>query len=97
MYMSENVEKKPDEKPSPEQQCKAARGKKAPLFTGETRSIIWGLQARAVQVYLLIVKLEGDIPPLHKRLPHPKWKGDPELNKKRNLGPSCTEGPSKKG
>lgn len=49
--MSEKPEAKPDEKPSPEQRHKAApgRGSKAPLFTKETRTIIWGLQARAVQ------------------------------------------------
>lgn len=49
VYMSDDAEKTPDEKPSPEQSCKVAAGKKAPLFTSETRTIIWGLQARAVQ------------------------------------------------
>ena len=48
--MSEKTEKASDEKPSPEQYGKAAGGKKVPLFTSETRTIIWGLQARAVQV-----------------------------------------------
>lgn len=52
--MSDNAEKAPDEKPSPEQCRKAATGKKAPLFTSETKTIIWGLQARAVQVYITI-------------------------------------------
>lgn len=50
VYMSDDAEKTPDEKPSPEQSCKVAAGKKAPLFTSETRTIIWGVQARAVQV-----------------------------------------------
>ena len=50
--MSDDAEKTPDEKPSPEQCHKAAAGKKALLFTSETRTIIWGLQARAVQVYI---------------------------------------------
>ncbi|KAL9966324.1 hypothetical protein ACROYT_G024378 [Oculina patagonica] len=49
VYMSENTKKTSDEKPSPEPSRKAAGGKKAPLFTCETRTIIWGLQARAVQ------------------------------------------------
>ena len=48
--MSDDAEKTPDEKPSPEQSRVAAAEKKAPLFTSETRTIIWGLQARAVQV-----------------------------------------------
>ena len=54
--MSEKPEAKPDEKPSPEQRHKAApgRGSKAPLFTKETRTIIWGLQARAVQVRIIV-------------------------------------------
>lgn len=54
--MSEKPEAKPDEKPSPEQRHKAApgRGSKAPLFTKETRTIIWGLQARAVQVRTIV-------------------------------------------
>lgn len=55
--MSDNAEKTPDEKPSPEQSCKAAAGKKAPLFTSETRTIIWGLQARAVQVCMNILAM----------------------------------------
>jgi len=50
VYTSDDAEKTPDEKPSPEQCSKAGTGKKAPLFTSETRTIIWGLQARAVQV-----------------------------------------------
>ena len=54
--MSEKPEAKPDEKPSPEQRHKAApgRGSKVPLFTKETRTIIWGLQARAVQVRTIV-------------------------------------------
>ena len=52
--MSDDAEKTPDEKPSPEQSNKASVGKKTPLFTCETRTIIWGLQARAVQVCMKI-------------------------------------------
>lgn len=54
VYMSDDAEKTPDEKPSPEQSRKAPVGKKTPLFTCETRTIIWGLQARAVQVCMKI-------------------------------------------
>lgn len=49
MHMMENSEKTPDEKPSPEQNRHPSRGSNLPLFTNETRTIIWGLQARAVQ------------------------------------------------
>lgn len=49
VYMSENSEKTPDEKPSPEQCHNASSRRNGALFTTETRSIIWGLQARAVQ------------------------------------------------
>ena len=52
MHMMENSEKTPDEKPSPEQNRHPSRGSNLPLFTNETRTIIWGLQARAVQVIL---------------------------------------------
>lgn len=52
MQMLENSEKTPDEKPSPEQNRHPSRGSNLPLFTNETRTIIWGLQARAVQVVL---------------------------------------------
>ena len=52
MHMMENSEKTPDEKPSPEQNRHPSRGSDWPLFTNETRTIIWGLQARAVQVML---------------------------------------------
>ena len=52
MHMMENSEKTPDEKPSPEQNRHPSRGSNLPLFTNETRTIIWGLQARAVQVLL---------------------------------------------
>lgn len=54
VYMSDGAEKTSDEKPSPEESRKAAAGKKAALFTCETRTIIWGLQARAVQVCVKI-------------------------------------------
>lgn len=49
LLMSNGKGKTADEKPSPEQERKASGGKKAPLFTSETRAIIWGVQARAVQ------------------------------------------------
>lgn len=57
LLMSNGKGKTADEKPSPEQGRKASGGKKAPLFTSETRAIIWGVQARAVQVYLNIILL----------------------------------------
>lgn len=49
VYMSENSGKTPDEKPSPELCSEGTGNSKTALFTKETRTIIWGLQARAVQ------------------------------------------------
>lgn len=50
VFMSESTEKASEAKSSPEPSRKDLRAEKAPLFTSETKTIIWGLQARAVQV-----------------------------------------------
>ena len=68
-------EKKTDKKPSPEQHSKATGGKKTALFTSETRTIIWGLQARAVQVWNCI----NNIWAVFNFKPHVKMKRGWEL------------------